>query len=72
MHTFLDNFHQGVRYSAQIYSHQAKLRGAEKCTDQKSLSTSVLNTDYLNLDSSSFSGRNSKRANTVQKKCTLC
>ena len=23
MHTFLDNFHQGVKYSAQVASHQA-------------------------------------------------
>ena len=26
MHTFLDNFHQGGKYSAQIASHQADLR----------------------------------------------
>ena len=26
MHTFLDNFHQGIKYSAQIASHQAELR----------------------------------------------
>ena len=26
MHTFLDNFHQGGKYSAQIVSHQAELR----------------------------------------------
>ena len=26
MHTFLDNFHQGGKYSAQIASHQAELR----------------------------------------------
>ena len=26
MHTFLDKFHQGGKYSAQIYSHQAELR----------------------------------------------
>ena len=25
-HTFLDNFHQGGKYSAQIVSHQAELR----------------------------------------------
>ena len=25
MHTFLDNFHQGGKYSAQIASHQAEL-----------------------------------------------
>ena len=26
MHIFLDNFHKGVKYSAQIASHQAELR----------------------------------------------
>ena len=26
MHIFLDNFHQGRRYSAQIAIHQAELR----------------------------------------------
>ena len=26
MHTFLDRFHQGGKYSAQIASHQAELR----------------------------------------------
>ena len=28
--------------------------------------------DFLNLDSRSGFGRNSERANTVQKKCTFC
>ena len=37
MHTFLDNFHQGVKYSAQIASHQEELRREKKFTDQKSL-----------------------------------
>ena len=70
MHTFLDNFHQGGKYSAQIASHQAELRREEKFTDQKSLNISSLQTDYLNLDSSSGFGRNSERANNIQKKCT--
>ena len=26
MHTFMDKFHQGGKYSAQIASHQAELR----------------------------------------------
>ena len=72
MHTFLDNFHQGGKYSAQIASHQAELRREEKCTDQKSLKISSLQPDYLNLDSSSGFGRNSERAHAVQKKCTFC
>ena len=65
MHTFLDNFHQGGKYSAQISSHQVELRIEEKFTDQKSLNISSLQTDFLNLDSSSGFDRNSERANTV-------
>ena len=42
MHTFLDNFHQGGKYSAQIAIHQAELRREEKFTDQKYLSISSL------------------------------
>ena len=53
MRTFLDNIHQGGRYSAQIASHQAELRREERFTDQKSLSTSSLQTEYLNLERSS-------------------
>ena len=45
MHTFLDKFHQGGKYSAQIASHQAELRREEKFTDQKSLNISSLQTD---------------------------
>ena len=65
MHTFLDNFHQGGKYSAQIASHQVELRIEEKFIDQKSLSISSLQTDYLNLDSRSGFGRNSEISNTV-------
>ena len=42
IHTFLDNFYQGGKYSAQIASHQVELRREEKFTDQKSLSISSL------------------------------
>ena len=72
MHTFMDNFHQGGKYSAQIASHQAELRREEKFTDQKSLSISSLQTAYLNLDSRSGFGINSQRENNVQTKCTFC
>ena len=72
MHTFLDKFHQGRKNSAQIASDQAKLRREENFTDQKSLKISLLQTDYLNLDSSSSFGRNSERSNYVQRKCTFC
>ena len=50
MHTFMDNFHQDGKYSAQVASHQAELRREETFTDQKSLNISSLQTDYLNLD----------------------
>ena len=72
MHTFLDNFHQSGKYSAQIASHQAELRREENFTDQKSLNISSLQTDYLNLDSSSSgSNRHSERAHYVQEMCTF-
>ena len=35
MHTFLDNFHQGGKYFAQIASHQEELRREEKIIDKK-------------------------------------
>ena len=72
MNTFLDNFHQGGKYSAKLASHQAQLRREETFTDQKSLNTSYLQTDYLNIDSSSGFGRNGERAKTVQTKCNFC
>ena len=72
MHTFLDNFHQGGKYSAQVASHQAELRREERFIDQKSLNISSLQTDYLNLDSSSGYGRDSERAHSVQTECTFC
>ena len=71
MHTLLDNFKQGKKYSSQIASHQAELINEEKITDQKVLSVSSLQTEYLNLDSSSGCGKNSERANIFQKKCTF-
>ena len=72
MHTFLYNFNQSGKYSAQISSHQAKLRREETFIDQKSLNISSLKTDYLNLDSSSGFDRNSERTHAVQTKCTFC
>ena len=36
------------------------------------MTTSSLQTDYLNLDSSSGSSINSERAHAVQTKCTFC
>ena len=72
MHTFLDNFHQGGKYSAHIAIHQVELRREETFTDQKSLNISSLQTDYLNLDISPGFGRNSEIENNVQTKCTFC
>ena len=72
MHTFMDNFHQGGKYLAQMASHKAELIREETFTDQKSLNISSLQTDYPNLDSRSGFGRNSERAHAVQKKCTFC
>ena len=72
MHIFLENFHQGGKYSAQISSHQAELRREVKISDKKSLNISSLHNKYLNLDSSSGFGRNNERSNIVQKKCTFC
>ena len=71
MHIVLHKFHQGGKYSAQIAIHQADFRRKENFTDQKYLSISSLQTDYLNIDSSSGCGKNSEKANTVQTKCTF-
>ena len=67
MHTFMYNFHQSGKYSAQIDSHQVELRREEKYTDQKLLNISSLQTDYLNLDIRSGSSRNSERAHAVRQ-----
>ena len=44
----------------------------EKITDQRYWSISSLQTDYLNLDIISGSGRNMKIENLVQTKCNFC
>ena len=72
MHTVLDNIHQGRKYYAEIYSHQAELRREEEFTDQRYLSILSLQTDCINLDSSSGCGINSEIANKFQIKCTFC
>ena len=68
MHTFLDNFHQGEKYSAQTASQHLELRREEQFTDQKSLNISTPQTDYLNLDSSSGFFWNIERAHDIQTK----
>ena len=73
MHTFLDNFHQSGKYSAQLPSHQAELRTEEKFPDQSNLKISSLQTYYLDTDNSiSGSSRHNERSHSVQKKCTFC
>ena len=73
MHTFLDNFHQSGKYSAQLASHQAELRREEKYPDQKCLNISSLQTYYLNLDNIlSGSSRHSEKENSAKAKCTYC
>ena len=71
MHIFWDNFLQGGKYTSQIASHQAELRREGKFTYQKYLSITYLQTEYLNLKSSSGSGRNNERSNLVQMKFTF-
>ena len=44
MHTFLDNFHQSGKYSAQLASHQAELRREKLYPDKKCLNISSLQT----------------------------
>ena len=49
------------------------MRREEIFTDQKSLNISSLQTDYLNIDSSSSgSSRQSEREHYAQEKCTFC
>ena len=72
MHKFLDKFHQGGKYSAEIAIHQKESRREETFTDQKSSSISSLQNDYLNLDRSSDCGRNSERENNIKTRCTFC
>ena len=73
MHTFLDNFHQSGKYSAQLTRHQAEFRREEKYHDQNKLDISSLQIDYLNLENSvSGSSRHNERSHSVQTKCTFC
>ena len=72
MHILLDDFHQGVKYSAQIAIHQAKLRREGNFTDQKYLSISSLKIVYLHINRKTCYDKNSERENRVQKKCTFC
>ena len=73
MCAFLDNFHQSGKYSAQLASHQAEVRREEMYPDQKCLTISSLQTDYLNLDNgTSGYSRHNEKANYIQTKCTYC
>ena len=44
MHTFMDNFHQGGKYSAQIVSHQAEI------SREKNISLSKIFTYFISTD----------------------
>ena len=73
MHTFLDNFQQSGKYSAQLASHQVELRREELYPDQKCLNISSLQTEYLNPDSSqSGSSKHNEKAKSSKAKCTYC
>ena len=73
MHTFLDNFHQSGKYSAQLASHNAELRREEMYPDQRCLNISSLQTEYLNLDNSNLgSSKHNEKANSAKTKCTYC
>ena len=67
MHIFLDNFHQGGKYSAQIDSHRAELRREVKFADSKFLSISSLHNEYQNIDRILGCGKDSERENIVHK-----
>ena len=71
MKNFLDNLHQGGKYSAQIAIHQEELKRERKITDQKYLSISSPLTDYLNIDGSSRYSTNNERVDIVYTKCTF-
>ena len=66
MHILLDKFHQGGKYTFQIASHQAELIREETFTEQKYSSILFIQTDYLNIYSSSY--RNNEGENIVQVK----
>ena len=72
IHIFLDKFHQGVTFIAQIENHKEELRREKNITDQKYFSIISLHIDFLNLASSSCSDRNNERADILKKKCTFC
>ena len=72
MQIFLDNFHQGGKYSAHIASHKVEITIKETFTGQKYLPISSLQNDHLNLDISSGFIRNNNIANLIKTKCTFC
>ena len=61
----LDNINNGEKCIAQIASHQSELIREENVTNQKYLSVTSLQVDYLNIYSSSGSHRNNERENLL-------
>ena len=72
MHILLDNFHQCGKYTAQIAIHLAELRREGNFTDQKYLSITSIQTDYLNIDSSSSSGKKQWESKYCSEKGNFC
>ena len=68
MQNVLDNFHQRGKYSDQIPSHQVEFRIEVNLGDQKSLSVSDLQIDYLILNNSFIS----ERSNFPQSRWSHC
>ena len=68
----MDSFRRSGKYSAQIASHKAEIRREGGFTDQGYLSISSLQTDYINIYSSSGSDKNSERENLLHTKVTFC
>ena len=46
MHLFLNNFHQGGKYTVQIANHQAELWREVKYNNKRYLTIAYLQTDY--------------------------
>ena len=69
VNTFFTNYQQGVKYSAQIESHEAEMRRKGKVIEKKSLSISDLQIDYLNLENLV---RNNEREIVAQSRFSHC
>ena len=64
MHIFLNNFQQNIYYTDS--NPPGRVENRKIFTDLNSLSISSLQSDYLNIDNTEYSGRNNDRENIVQ------